>query len=63
LYTACLRYGAPEVLISDSGGAYIANDFEAVCTRLQIDHRTITSTHGERGAFPFFRLSFEQSTG
>jgi transposase len=47
LYTACLRYGAPEVLISDSGGAYIANDFAAVCTRLQIDHRTIISTHGE----------------
>ena len=47
LYTACLRYGAPEVRISDSGGAYIANDFAAVCTRLQIDHRTIISTHGE----------------
>jgi hypothetical protein len=22
LYTACLRYGAPETLISDSGGAF-----------------------------------------
>src|SRR4029450_7679058 len=47
LYTACLRYGVPEVLISDSGEAYISNDFEAMCTRLQIDHRTIISTHGE----------------
>lgn len=47
LYTACRRYGVPEVLISDSGGAYISNDFEAVCTRLQIDHTTIVSTHGE----------------
>ena len=41
LYTACLRYGAPQVLVSDSGGAYTSNDFEAVCTRLQIDHTTI----------------------
>ena len=47
LYTACLRYGAPQVLVSDSGGAYTSNDFEAVCTRLQIDHTTIVSTHGE----------------
>ena len=47
LYTACLRYGAPVHLISDQGGAYISNDVEAVCTRLGIDHRTITSTQGE----------------
>jgi hypothetical protein len=47
LYSACLRYGAPEHMISDSGGAYIAEDFEAVCTRLQIDHQTIVSTQGE----------------
>jgi transposase len=47
LYTACLRYGAPEHLISDSGGAYISDDFEAVCTRLEIDHQTIISTQGE----------------
>jgi hypothetical protein len=39
--------GVPEVLISDSGGAYISNDFDAMCTRLQIDHTTIVSTHGE----------------
>jgi transposase InsO family protein len=47
LYSACLRYGAPEHLISDSGGAYISEDFEAVCTRLEIDHQTIISTQGE----------------
>jgi transposase InsO family protein len=34
LYTACLRYGAPASLVSDSGGAYTSADFEAVCTRL-----------------------------
>jgi Winged helix-turn helix len=33
LYTACLRYGAPASLVSDSGGAYTSADFEAVCTR------------------------------
>ena len=47
LYTACLRYGIPQSLISDSGGAFISNEFEAVCTRLQIDHRRIESTKGE----------------
>ena len=47
LYSACLRYGAPEHLISDSGGAYIAEDFEAVCRRLEIAHQTIVSTQGE----------------
>jgi transposase InsO family protein len=47
LYTACARYGAPQTLISDSGGAYIAKEFEAVCTRLEIDHPTIVSTQGE----------------
>ena len=47
LYSACLRYGAPEHMISDSGGAYISEDFEVVCTRLQIDHQTIISTQGE----------------
>jgi transposase InsO family protein len=47
LYTACLRYGAPETLVSDSGGAYTSNDFEAVCARLQIRHETIESTKGE----------------
>ena len=47
LYTACLRYGVPETLISDSGGAYTSNDFEAVCTRLRLHHTTIVSTQGE----------------
>ncbi len=47
LYTACLRYGAPEHLISDKGGAFISDEVEAVCTRLGIDHQTITSTQGE----------------
>jgi transposase InsO family protein/transposase len=47
LYTACLRYGAPGTLVSDSGGAYTSNDFEAVCTRLQVRHETIVSTQGE----------------
>jgi transposase InsO family protein len=47
LYTACLRYGAPKVLVSDSGGAYISEDFEAVCRRLQIHHEPIVSTQGE----------------
>jgi transposase InsO family protein len=47
LYTACLRYGAPDHLISDTGGAYISNEVEAVCKRLGIDHQTIVSTQGE----------------
>ena len=47
LYTACVRYGAPEYLVSDSGGAYISNAFEAVCGRLEIQHVTIVSTQGE----------------
>jgi len=47
LYTACLRYGVPQALISDSGGAFTSNEFEAVCTRLQLDHKLIESTKGE----------------
>jgi hypothetical protein len=47
LYTACLRYGAPASLVSDSGGAYTSADCEAVCTRLHIRHETIVSTQGE----------------
>ena len=47
LHTACLRYGAPAFLVSDSGGAYTSNDFEAVCARLRIQHETIVSTQGE----------------
>ena len=47
LYTACVRYGAPTSLVSDSGGAYTSDAFEAVCGRLEIDHKTIVSTQGE----------------
>jgi transposase InsO family protein len=47
LYTACRQYGAPQRILSDSGGAYISNEFEAVCTRLEIEHITIVSTQGE----------------
>jgi len=47
LYTACVRYGAPEHLISDKGGAFISAEVEAVCTRLGIDHHTMISTQGE----------------
>jgi hypothetical protein len=47
LYTACLRYGTPAHLVSDGRGAYTSADFEAVCTRLQIQHETIVSTQGE----------------
>jgi transposase InsO family protein len=47
LYTACQRYGVPVHLISDSGGAFIADAFEGVCTRLDIDHQTIVSTEGQ----------------
>ncbi len=47
LYTACRRYGVPEHMISDSGGAFISNAFEGVCTRLGIDHQTIVSPEGQ----------------
>jgi transposase InsO family protein len=47
LYTACLRYGAPEHLISDSGGAFTSNAVKAVLKRLQIEPNPLVSTHGE----------------
>jgi transposase InsO family protein len=47
LYTACLRYGAPEFLISDSGGAFTSHEFKAVCKRLGIDHQPMESTKGQ----------------
>jgi Integrase core domain/Winged helix-turn helix len=47
LYTACAQEGVPEHLVSDGGGAYTSNAFEAVCERLQIDHQTIASREGE----------------
>jgi len=46
LHTACQRYGLPVHVISDSGGAFISDAFEGVCTRLAIDHQTIVSTAG-----------------
>jgi transposase InsO family protein len=47
LYSACRRYGVPQHMISDSGGAFISEAFESVCTRLGIDHVTIVSTEGQ----------------
>jgi hypothetical protein len=47
LYTACLRSGAPTTLSSDSGGAYISADFEAVCHRLESEHKPIKSPQGQ----------------
>ena len=47
LYTACLRYGAPDYLISDSGGAFTSNEVKAVLKRLQITPNPIVSTQGE----------------
>jgi transposase InsO family protein len=47
LYTACLRYGAPQHLISDSGGAFTSNEVKAVLKRLEITPQPLVSTHGE----------------
>ena len=47
LYTACLRYGAPQHLISDSGGAFTSNDVTAVLKRLQIVPNPVVSSQGE----------------
>jgi transposase len=47
LYTACRRYGAPQALISDSGGAYTSQEVHAVLQRLAIRPNPIVSTHGE----------------
>lgn len=47
LYTACRRYGVPAHLISDSGGAYTSTLFDVVCSRLGINHQTITGKDGE----------------
>jgi transposase InsO family protein len=47
LYPACRRYGVPQHLMSDSGGAFISEAFEGVCTRLGIDHATMVSTQGQ----------------
>src|SRR5207244_11829514 len=37
LYTACLRYGAPTGLVSDSGGAYTCDVVEGVCGPLEVE--------------------------
>jgi len=47
LSTACRRYGVPEPMMSDSGGAFISEAFEGACTRLGIDHQTIVSPEGQ----------------
>ena len=47
LDAACLRYGVPEPLVSEGGGAYTSHAFEAVCQRLALDHRTITRGAGQ----------------
>jgi putative transposase len=47
LSTACLRYGVPQALISDSGGAFTSHECATVCTRLQINHEPMESTKGE----------------
>jgi transposase len=47
LSTAGLRYGTPTSLVSDSGGASTSDAFEAVCKRLELDHKTIVRTQGQ----------------
>jgi integrase-like protein len=47
LYTACLRYGAPETLLSASGGAFTSDALEAVCQRLESHHEPMVRTQGE----------------
>ena len=47
LYTACVRYGAPQYLISDSGGAFTSNEVTAVLKRLAITPNPLVSTHGD----------------
>ena len=47
LYTACRRYGAPDSLISDSGGAFTAHEVQAVLKRWQIAPKPIVSPQGE----------------
>jgi hypothetical protein len=47
LSTACRRYGVPQHLMSDSGGAFISEAFEGVWTRLGLDHTPMVSTEGQ----------------
>jgi hypothetical protein len=41
LDTVCLRYGVPQALVSDLGGAYTSLACEGACTRLHLAHGTI----------------------
>jgi hypothetical protein len=47
LSPACLRYGAPKTIISDSGGASLSEAFEAVYPRLAIHHAPLVSMQGD----------------
>ena len=47
LSTACRRYGVPQHLMSDSGGAFISEAFEGVWTRWGLDHTPSVSTEGQ----------------
>jgi hypothetical protein len=48
LYPACRRSGAPETLLSESGGAFTADAFAAVGRRLEMQPEPMVSTPGER---------------
>jgi len=47
LSPACRRDGVPGHVISDSGGAFIADAFEGVWTRLGLDHKTMVRPEGQ----------------
>jgi hypothetical protein len=47
LSTACLRYGAPAYLISDSGGAFTSKEGTAVLKRWQMGPNPVVSPQGE----------------
>jgi hypothetical protein len=47
LSTACLRYGAPAHVLSDSGGAFTSNDVKAVLKRWHMEPNPLLSTQGE----------------
>jgi hypothetical protein len=47
LDTACLRYGAPEPVLSDSGGAFLSTAGKAVWQRLGLHQEPIKSHQGQ----------------
>jgi hypothetical protein len=47
LSTACQREGVPVQVMSDSGGAFLSDALEGVCTRLGMDPQTLVSTEGQ----------------